>query len=175
MLSLGEGQARALQNRGVLGVGEGHAAQADLAALRRDRRGLDTLGVRNRRGLLDELLDLLVGGDAAHTNVEELTDAVQRVEHDRGEEHEGDALADADRALLVTDEGKGDRAGDHAEGEDGIDDEKDQLVASQVAHDLRADLFCGLGQALAHGLARVHEGQVAQALDGVELLGGELT
>ena len=175
MLSLGEGQVCALQNRCVLGVGEGHATQADLAALGRDSRGLDTLGVRDRRGLLDELLDLLVGRNATHADVEELADAVQRVEHDRGEEHEGDALADADHTLLVTDEGQGDRAGDHAEGEDGVDDEEDQLVARQVAHDLRADLFGGLGQALAHVLARVHERQVAQALDGVEFLGGELT
>ena len=174
MLALGEGQVRALQDRGVLGVGEGDTAEADLAALGRDRRGLDTLGVRDRRGLLDELLDLLVGRDAAHADVEELADAVQRVEHDRGQQHEGDSLADADRALLVANEGQRDRAGDHAEGEDGVDDEEDQLVAGQIAHDLRADFFSGLGQALTHVLAGVHEGQVAQALDGVKLLGGEL-
>ncbi|SIA90405.1 Uncharacterised protein [Mycobacteroides abscessus subsp. abscessus] len=122
VLTLGEGQVRALQDRGVLGVGEGDTAEPDLTALGRDSRGLDTLGVRDRRGLLNELLDLLVGGDAAHADVEELADAVQRVEHDRGQQHEGDSLADADRTLLVADEGQGDRAGDHAEGEDGVDD-----------------------------------------------------
>ena len=174
VLALGDGQVYALQDRGVRGVGEGHVRQGDLAGGGRERGYLHSLLVGDGRSLRNEFLDFLVGRDAAHADVEELADAVQRVEHDRGEEHEGDALADTDRALPVADEGEGDRAGDHAEGEDGVDDEEDQLVTGQVAHDLRADFFGSLGQALTHVLAGVHEGQVAQALDGVEFLGGEL-
>jgi len=175
VLAGGERQVGAREHRRALGVGERDVRQADLAGSGRQGRGLDVRRVEHGRDLRVELLDLLVGRHAAHADVEELADAVQRVEHDRGQQHEGDSLADGDRALLVADKGQRDRAGDHAEGEDGVDDEEDQLIAGQVAHDLRADLFGGRGQALAHVLAGVHEGQVAQALDGVELLGGELT
>ena len=175
VLSGGDRQAGPLQDRGTLRVREGHVFQADLAGLGRLRGGLDPLNVHDGRNLSVKLLDFLVGGDAAHADVEELTDAVQRIKHDRGEQHKGDGPADAQRPLLVADEGQRDRAGDHTQGKDGIDDEEDQLIASQVAHDLRAHLFGGISQALPHVLARVHEGQVAQALDRVEFLGGQLT
>ena len=171
MLAGLDAQVRAAQHRGGAVVGEVDAAELHGSGLGQDRGGRGALRLDHDGLLGGEALDLAGGRHAAHADVEELADAVEGVEHDRGEQHQGQGAPGAHGPRAGADEGQRDRAGGHAQREHGVDDQQDELVARQVAHDLGAHFLGRLGEALAHGPPGVHEDQGAQALDRVELLG----
>ena len=116
-------------------------------------------GVDDLWGLAGEALDFAGCSDTTHTDIEELADSIQGVEHDRGEQNKGDGLTDCEPTITQTPVGKCGCTGDHSQREDTVNDQQDHLVSGKVAHDFAANVLRGLRKGTAHALSSADVGQ----------------
>ena len=116
-------------------------------------------GVDHLWGFAGEASNFSGCSDTAHADVKELTNAIQRVEHDRGEQNKGDGLTHAEATITETPVSKSCRTGNHSQRENTVNDQQDHLISGKVAHDFAANVFCGLCKGATHTLSSADVGQ----------------
>ena len=161
MLTGGDAKGSSAQDRGVGLVGEGDAVDAHFPGGGKDCGRTSTVfcGVDDLRDFAGKALDFAGCSDTAHADIEELADSIQRVEHDRGEQDKCDGLTDCEPAIAQTPVSKSGRTGNHSQREDTINNQQDQLISGEVAHDFAAYVLRGLCKGAAHTLSSADVGQ----------------
>ena len=115
--------------------------------------------VDDLRSFAGESLNFAGRSDTSHADVEELTDSIQRIQHDRGQQNKGDGLAHTETTIAETPVSKSCRAGDHSKRKDTVNNQQDHLVSRKVTHDLDAHVLCRISEGATNGFSCTNVGQ----------------